>query len=116
MKDQYGCEAKAQYLFRNNFIFEVKEPNIPNAFTPNGDGINDEFYVEIKGATYFRIYILNANSQIVFESSNPDERWNGHDKHRGNEIHPGFYTCIIEYALAGGEIKKDQRNVQLLKE
>lgn len=51
---------------------------IPNAFTPDADGLNDLFGPVL--STYpveYKFWIANRRGQIVFETDNPNERWNG---------------------------------------
>lgn len=53
---------------------------VPNAFTPNGDGINDLLYVNVIGSglrtlTYFRIY--NRYSKLVFQTTDATIGWDG---------------------------------------
>lgn len=114
--NKFGCTDSASLEFRNNFVFEVKEPFIPNVFTPDGDGKNDVYTVELEGATHYQIYIFNSRSQLVFESTDPKAGWDGRDKYKQNRIEPGIYTCIIDYALAGGEIKRVTKKIELIKE
>lgn len=111
--NQFGCINRGTLTFRNNFIFEISAPKIPNVFTPDGDGKNDVFRIESKGTTYYRLIILNAQGQMVFQSNDPEASWDGKDLNRGNGIHTGYYTCILEYALAGGEIVKETERVEL---
>lgn len=108
-----GCTDSAKLSFRNNFIFDVKELVFPNIFTPNGDGRNDFFQVEIEGATHFHMRILNYDGQVVFESTDPNAKWDGADKYKGNQVLQGTYTCFVEYALAGGNIKKEMKVIHL---
>lgn len=54
----------------------------PNAFTPNGDGRNDFFYPASTGAKVFNLIIFNRFGQVVFNTDNPDEKWNGSFKNR----------------------------------
>lgn len=52
--------------------------DVPTAFTPNGDGVNDVVYVNgwgIKKLNYFRIY--NRWGQLLFETNDINEGWNG---------------------------------------
>jgi gliding motility-associated-like protein len=114
--NEFGCTDSASLGFRNNVVFEVKEPNIPNVFSPNGDGKNDVYSIEIEGATHYQIYIFNSDSKVVFESQDPKAAWDGKDKFKQNRIEAGMYTCIIDYALAGGEIKRVTRKIELIKE
>ena len=111
-----GCKDSANLSFRNNVIFEVKPIKIPNTFTPNGDGKNDYFEVEVEGATSFHIYIFNSESQVVFESTDPKAKWDGSNKFKGNHVLQGTYTCIVKYALAGGEIMQEMKVIHLLKD
>lgn len=68
---------------------------LPNSFTPNGDRINDEFFIEFKGNLIdFNIVILDNQNRSVFESKDPNFRWNGINK--SGEISPsGRYYYIV---------------------
>lgn len=60
----------------------IKEGNqklfIPNAFTPNNDGLNDVFKPTLTGnATQFDFRIYNRWGQLVFRTRNPSEGWDG---------------------------------------
>ena len=44
---------------------------IQNAFTPNGDGMNDVFGVKGEGIRIFHLYVYDRWSEVVFESTNP---------------------------------------------
>lgn len=57
---------------------------IPNAFTPNGDGINDRFGVEAQGIKTFNMKIFNRWGELVFESENIKDTWDG--TFRGTKI------------------------------
>jgi gliding motility-associated-like protein len=51
---------------------------VPNAFTPNGDGVNDEFYPRVFTAfDRYELVIADRWGGIVFSSSTPEERWLG---------------------------------------
>lgn len=55
-----------------------KKVMIPNAFSPNGDGINDNW--NIKGLTSYdnyKLLVFNRYGQLVFESKNYSQPWNG---------------------------------------
>ena len=67
-------------IFSESNIAEVTPPltmYIPNAFTPNGDGMNDTFGVSGAAMGDFSLKIYNRWGEKVFESSNPNQRWNG---------------------------------------
>ncbi|MFN8166203.1 MAG: gliding motility-associated C-terminal domain-containing protein [Bacteroidia bacterium] len=50
---------------------------IPSAFTPNGDGINDAFFVKGEGIRDFHLYIYNRWGEVIFESTNAKSQWDG---------------------------------------
>ncbi|HMU13727.1 MAG: PKD domain-containing protein [Bacteroidetes bacterium] len=47
----------------------------PNAFTPNGDGMNDTWKPEVKGAHLYRLDIVDRWGRTVFSSTDPKEAW-----------------------------------------
>jgi gliding motility-associated-like protein len=50
----------------------------PNAFSPNGDGINDEFTAVVKGVQQIESFIVfNRWGQVVYETKNPGIPWKG---------------------------------------
>lgn len=67
----------------------------PDAFTPNADGINDEFYIEYEGRLLdFQLVVMDSKNTVVFESKDPDFIWRGTS--RSNEPVPdGKYVYII---------------------
>lgn len=76
IKAASGCITVDSVLVR---IFD-KRIYVPNAFTPNGDGVNDKLFVNIIGTgirtlTYFRVY--NRYSKLVFETTNAGVGWDG---------------------------------------
>jgi len=50
---------------------------IPSAFTPNGDGVNDFFGVKAEGIKTFNLQIFNRWGEVVFESENINNLWDG---------------------------------------
>ncbi|MBC7828067.1 MAG: gliding motility-associated C-terminal domain-containing protein [Chitinophagaceae bacterium] len=53
---------------------------IPNAFTPDGDGVNDSFGAIGKVRDEYRMQIFNRYGEIVFKSSSINNKWNGYYK------------------------------------
>lgn len=68
--------------------------NLPNIFTPNGDGNNDLFSIKTKGLTDFSITILNTKNQVVFKSNDSKFIWNGLDFSQ-NQVAAGNYVYYI---------------------
>jgi len=73
-------------------------PFIPNAFTPNGDGLNDKFRifgVPPENITRFNMQIFNRWGQMVFSTTDILEAWDGTIK--GEFCDDGVYTWVIFY-------------------
>lgn len=66
---------------------------VPTAFTPNGDGVNDE--LEIFGSFFYNydLRIYNRWGETVFYTENPEEYWDG--KYRNQIVPGGYYVCVI---------------------
>jgi|GEM_PF-6292817 len=76
--DTTGCFNS---VVKTDYV-EVREGTllqVPSAFSPNDDFINDEFFVIHRLITEFNIKIFNSWGDLVFESSDPDFRWYGFD-------------------------------------
>jgi len=67
---------------------------IPNVFTPNGDGKNDLFKIDITGYKLIKGEIYNRWGINLFEWENPNEGWDGKTK-SGAEASTGTYFYII---------------------
>jgi gliding motility-associated-like protein len=69
---------------------------VPNAFSPNGDGHNDEFKVfsplELND---FALRIFNRWGEMVFESFEPELGWGGF--YKGKRVPSGVYVAMISY-------------------
>ncbi len=75
---------------------------IPSVFTPNGDGINDNFY--IKDYIYpFEISILNQWGLTEYESHSFVNQWDGTDN-KGNQLPPDTYFYVLKFV--NGQTKK----------
>ncbi len=81
---------------------------MPNAFTPNGDGINDDFFGKgyLEGATNFRMAIWNRWGELVFETTNPNDKWNGEKRNSGGMSPEGVYTYVVSFTGPRGEINE----------
>lgn len=72
------ASSNGQFSYSNleTIIQEVKI-FVPNAFSPNGDGLNDVFEVKGRFQNNFSLLILDRWGQVVFESRDPRKGWNG---------------------------------------
>lgn len=66
---------------------------IPNAFTPNGDGINDMFGVKGEGIRNFQLRIYDRWGKVIFESMDPKKQWDGYFE--GRPVEQGVYVVQV---------------------
>ena len=84
-------------IFKDS-VTVVVIPTMPNAFTPNGDGINDKFRilgVEPENITKFNFQIYNRWGQLIFHTDNILDGWDGTFK--GETCPSGVYVWLIYY-------------------
>jgi len=88
--------------------------HVPNAFSPNGDGLNDELqhYVGYD-ISNFRIIIIDRWGQVMFNSTSPTEYWDG--TFNGQLVNSGIYTYVVEYTTTNGEYTKKSGNITLVR-
>ena len=81
---------------------------LPNAFTPNEDNVNDSFKGKgfLDGATNFNMSIWNRWGEMVFNTENPDEGWNGRKNNTGEYLIPGVYLYVVEFLGPRNDIFK----------
>ena len=72
---------------------------LPNAFTPNGDGINDRFFVvgNADEAESFQLSIWNRWGELIFETNDANEGWNGQKFNTGKIAPNGVYVVVVQY-------------------
>ncbi|MEM9050673.1 MAG: gliding motility-associated C-terminal domain-containing protein [Bacteroidota bacterium] len=90
-------------------------PNIfvPNAFTPNGDGENDEVLVRGRNITDLTFTIFNRWGEEVFKTENQSEGWDG--TYKGNLAEPAVFVYQLEAVCEDGETYFDKGNITLIR-
>ena len=94
--DKYGCENRDSIIVIDEC--EVQDLYIPNAFTPNGDNINDIFKVDtnnLKCFTDFNMKIFNRWGDLLYETNDINKGWDG--KFKNKNVPEGVYVYIITY-------------------
>ena len=66
---------------------------VPNVFTPNGDGMNDDFRVSYRSLREFHGWVYNRWGKLVFEWTDPDKGWDGNIN--GRPAAEGAYFYVI---------------------
>ena len=86
-----GCIDSVCYTINVDVIEFI---NIPNVFSPNGDGNNDQWYVNSSGLKEFRVEIYNRWGTKVFETEAATIKWDGRTT-AGVELSDGTYFYIL---------------------
>lgn len=94
---------------------EFLKPNIPNVFTPNNDGYNDEFVITIENEVLYDLKITDAKGNVIFESKDKNKHWNGTNQKSGEYCEPGVYVMAFRYQLNGMKEPKVEKGLILLK-
>jgi gliding motility-associated-like protein len=106
------CEDTTCKVIINEFTTDIK---IFNVFTPNNDGSNDVFKVDIEGSEEYEIFIYNRWGGLVYESTDFSKSWNGKVMNEGAESPAGVYYYIINYKLKAQDKKSVNGTVTLMK-
>lgn len=86
---------------------------VPDIFTPNGDGFNEEFYIRMAQPQMFDICVFDVNNRLIFRSENYDARWKGIC---GASVCPeGVYRVVVSYKYSGDKsLKYARKSVKLI--
>lgn len=107
-----GCSATDSVTVAEDCYLDI-----PNAFTPDGDGNYDYFSPRSllsKGVTTFKMSVFNRWGQEIFTTTNPGGRgWDG--KFNGIDQPQGVYIYMIDVAFKNGATEQKQGNVTLLR-
>ncbi len=91
--NEVGCYDTASIKIKIEPIFTFY---VPNAFTPNGDSVNDTFYPRIEGFKRYEMVIFDRWGDEVFRTTDIGKQWDG-KSNGGKNISPlGVYTYTIK--------------------
>ena len=111
--DIFGCVNTDTVMI---VVYNYEKPYwLPNAFSPNNDGLNDVFFV--RGGNYetFEFTVYNRYGELLFLSGNPSDGWDGMNQFTGKEIPSGAYIYKVYVKLHTGEIFEDTGIVNLVR-
>lgn len=90
--NQFGCTDE---ITHDVVITPVVTLYIPNAFSPNSNRINDNFYAYGEGITEFEMIILNRWGEYLFRSQDMNIGWDG--TFNGIEVPNDVYVYVVNY-------------------
>ena len=112
LTDANGCVSydtiTIEVFCNNSSLF------IPNAFTPNGDGKNDKFYVRAYGLNQFNYFrVFDRWGQIVFETNDINVGWDG--TYNGKALNTDVFVYTVEVVCTDGRTIRKRGNVTLIR-
>ncbi|MCC5916506.1 MAG: gliding motility-associated C-terminal domain-containing protein [Cryomorphaceae bacterium] len=110
LQTQHGCDS---VLELDLTIQDGSTLYIPNAFSPNGNGINEVFKVLGNEVSTFQIVIYNRFGQLIFESKDIEISWDG--TFLGEPAPMGNYVYRIDYSNTVGEYFIRRGNILLIR-
>ena len=91
--------------------------NVKNAFTPNGDGINDNWVVYEQSFCLqpggVKVNVFNRYGSKVYESQNYNNTWDG--TYRNKPVPDGTYYAVVEFILLNGTRQVIRTDVTVLR-
>jgi gliding motility-associated-like protein len=99
--DKKGCVIVASDTIQKKYCCNCY---LPNSFTPNGDGLNDELDLQtyFKTCENYTMYILNRWGNVIYEYDDPAGGWNGKTS-GGDIVSEGTYFYRIDAKFEGAE-------------
>jgi len=99
-----------------NITISESHLEMPNAFSPNGDNINDIYRAKsgYKSIVEFHAYIFNRHGQKIYEWTNIAEGWDG--THNGSPVKDGVYFVYVKARGADGIEYNIRRDVNLIRD
>ncbi len=101
--NNFGCidtSCQAISIVINSLV------DVPNAFSPNGDGINDKIFVRGYGIAKMTWVIYNRWGKVVYQGTDPAEGWDGKYNGRLQPQEVYHYTLVVEFSSKGRTTKK----------
>ena len=80
--------------------------SISTAFTPNGDGMNEEFFIESNQLQELNVKIVDRSGRKVFEITQPGQRWDGNDLEGKNMLSGTYFYNIFARSYNGQPINQ----------
>ena len=105
--------AVATILHQEFFAVNDLALYIPNSFTPNNDLKNESFKVSIMNHNAFEISIFDRFSELLYNSDNENEGWDG--TYKGKAVQNGTYVVKIYATDLFGKVFKQTKTIHLIR-
>lgn len=108
IENAFGCTDSA--------FLEIENPleiYAPNSFTPNDDGLNDEFMIVTEGARYIEFYVYDRWGNEIVKYFSPNFSWDG--KNKEGEVVQGVYAYRLKVEGFNKQVVEKMGSIILLK-
>lgn len=109
--NQYNCSITDSALVYPSQL--CPEIYVPNAFTPDGDGINEYFYPEIYDVIIQEFYVFDRFGEVIYEAYDNNAKWDG--TFQSNPVKTDVYPWKVVYRTADGNVHTKHGHVSVLK-
>lgn len=110
--DEGGCTDVYSLVIEVSIETELY---VPNAFTPDNDGINEVFRAYGPEYDDFRLVVINRWGEQVFESDDMQRGWNGDSKGSGYYAQNDVYMWVVTYTTPRGRREQQSGHVVLIR-
>ena len=111
--DANGCISTDTVVIKGNIC--DMNLTVPNIFTPDGDGYNDEFEIDAQSIAKFNCKIYNRWGRLIYEWNDANEGWNGKIDNGNSEASSGVYFYIITIETTDKQKVTQNGNVHLVR-
>jgi gliding motility-associated-like protein len=114
--DTAGCFVKDSVLVK---VIRDRSVFIPNAFSPNGDGINDHFYLQSKrNEMVLDFKVVDRWGNLLFENANfytndLSQGWDG--RFQGKPLNNGVFYYLASIRFLDGEVTELRGEVEIVR-
>lgn len=109
----FAEEGCSHSLIMGDLILKDASLFVPNAFSPNGDGVNDVLNVTILNLKKYQLFIYNRFGENVFQTTDIFNNWDG--KYKNKDVSIGVYYYVIMGKTVGNKDVKYTGSVTLIR-
>lgn len=104
--DPFSEEVSWYYYLDAFSLKKGADLSMPNIFTPNGDGVNDEVSVKLPQGIEATWSIHNRWGNLVYQKTGPEQTWTGQNSFTSEPCSDGTYFYVIEIKTQTGKFYK----------
>ena len=104
--DKNNCSMKDTFEVLNKCVTVIA---VPDAFSPNSDGLHDELEVKGKNFTDFEMRIFNRWGEVIFVTDTLEVQWDG--TYRGEVMPVGSYPWVINYRSINTDLSSSEKQI-----